>query len=131
MATYVAAARSNTFTVRDAGALRRALTPIAGVDIETPDPEHTDRVALFCEDGWPSTSGDESTGQEVEVSIGEIVAGHLAPGHVAVFVQTGHERLRTLDGVAFAVNHRGQRRSIDLIDIYPLARQLGRHVEEI
>lgn len=131
MATYQAAARSNTFSVHEPDALKAELDPVDGIEVQTPDPQRPNRVALFCDEGWPSTRYDEQAQQCVPVSIAEIVAPHLLDDHVVVLIEAGHERLRSVCGVAVAVNNRGERRVVDLSGIYALALELGANVEEI
>jgi hypothetical protein len=132
MANYTAAARSNTFTVRDVNALKKDLNGLA-VTVLVESTEHPNRVLLLCDQsedgGWPNSRYDEETDDYTDVSIHEIVAKHLAAGHVAVFLQAGHEKLRYIDGTAVAVNGAGETRHIGLEGIYPLAKQLGEHVD--
>ena len=45
-------------------------------------------------------------------------------------MQVNHDKMRWLDGTAWAVNSRHEVREVDLRDIYKLAEQLGPHVTE-
>ncbi len=126
MANYVAAERSNPFTVRDPDALKRELEPL-GIIVEVSE-EVPNQVTLFCEadnGGWPSTHYDEETGEDTDISIHEIVAAYLVEGHVAVLVEAGHEKRRYVGGVAVAVNSAGETCEVDLVEIYERAARLG------
>lgn len=134
MANYYAAARSNAFTVRDINALEEDLEGL-DVTVISENPEQPNQVLLLCDEtddgAWPSSRYDEKTDDYEDLSIHEIVAKHLAVGHVAVLMEAGHEKLRYLVGSAVAVNAAGETRRVELNDIYPLAKQLGEHVAVI
>jgi transcriptional antiterminator Rof (Rho-off) len=57
-----------------------------------------------------------------------LLAAHLADGEVAVAMEAGAEKLRYVNGFAFAVNAAGDVRSVSLDDIYALAEDLGPNV---
>ncbi len=128
MANYYASARSNYFRVKDLAAFRAAMTPLS-VEVVGND-DDPQQVALLSDDeaGWPSGYWDEASDTDVEVDVAELVAGHLADGWVAVFMEAGHEKLRYVAGCATAINAAGQVRQIRLDDIYGLAKQLGPNV---
>lgn len=129
MANYTATARTNYFKVRDLEALEEALEPFEIQVVR--NTEQPDLVALLCQDsdgaGWPSYYYDDND-DNVDVEIPQLVAEHLEPGHVAVFIEAGAEKLRYVTGHAIALNHEGDTRQISLSDIYAMAGELGEHV---
>ena len=58
------------------------------------------------------------------------IADFIASDNVAVVMQVNHDKMRYLDGTAWAVNSRHESRKVDLRDIYGLAEQLGPYVTE-
>ena len=136
MADWYGAARSNYFKVRDLDAFRKAFE---GIDVKIVGSAADDSVAedgLVCllgDDqygGWPSWICDEETDEDREVDVVQIVAGHLADGEVAVFMQSGAEKLRYITGYAVATNNKGETRVIDIDMIYDLAKDLGPNVTQ-
>lgn len=146
MANWYGSARTNYFRVRDLEAFRAAAEPF-NVSIEPGGPrDPADSICLLALDGegWPSPTepcddhdsarGDgecvncglvhsaTNTGYE---SVADMVAAHLIDGDVAVFMEVGAENLRYLTGMAVAVNSRNERVSLNLDDIYELAKPLG------
>ena len=49
---------------------------------------------------------------------------------MAVIMQVNHDKMRWLDGMAWAVNSRHERRTVALNGIYKIAKQLGPYVTE-
>jgi len=72
--------------------------------------------------GWPTMSYNEETEEETEIDLPAIVAEHLADGEVAIFMESGAEKLRYIIGYAEAINNKGERRTISIGDIYNIAR---------
>ncbi len=102
-----------------------------GVAAITDDDDPT-LVGFLCtgdEDGFPAGYRD-ADGDLVETDIAAALAPLLAEGHVAVGMESGHEAFRYVAGVAWAVNSRGEVRSVTLDDIYDQATALGDHVTE-
>lgn len=66
----------------------------------------------------------------MEADIAAALAPLLVEGHAAIGMESGHEAFRYVAGVAWAVNSRGEVRSVTLDDIYDHARALGDHVTE-
>jgi len=128
MANYVGSARSNYFRVRDEAAFLGWVKALPGVVArrEDGDPE---RFALLVEDGddggWPNWRYEEEAGEEEEIDLHAELAGHLADGAVAVLQEVGSEKLRYLVGYAVAVNHRGERLSVSIDDVYERVRAAG------
>ena len=71
--------------------------------------------------------------EEMEFEEDEVldeIADLLAAGNVAVVMQVNHDKMRWLDGAAWAVNTRHERRTVALSDIYKQAEQLGSDVTQ-
>lgn len=129
MADYHATARSSYFKVKDEAAFRAAMP--AELEVVTQRPSAADVFALICYSDhgtWPSEVYDEKTDESTEIDVVDLVAEHLAPGWVAVFIEVGAEKMRYLGGVAIAINEHGDRAVVDLYSIYELASGLGEHV---
>lgn len=61
-------------------------------------------------------------------SLVELVSAHLTREDVAVFMESGAEKMRYVGGAAVAVNADGRTEVVDLDDIYEKARSLGSNV---
>jgi hypothetical protein len=79
------------------------------------------------EAGIPTTSVTES-GEEKELDFLAELATFLADDHVAIVMEIAREGNRYLAGSAYAINNRGERKSIHLAEIMGLARTPGEHV---
>ncbi len=135
MANYIAAARSNYFAVTDRAAFDAAIARFGDLSVvENEYGEDKTLVGVLANEGdgagWPlSYTNDED--ESVEADLAAVIAEHLAPGHVAVLMEAGAEKLRYIHGNAVAINSDGERRSIDLREIYQLGRELGSHVTAV
>jgi len=130
MATYYGVARTNYVAVVDR-ALFADFCDRWGVAAITDDGDPA-RVGFLCtdnEDGFPAGYRDED-GDLVEADIAAALAPLLVDGHVAVGMESGHEAFRYVAGVVWAVNSRGEVRSVTLDDIYDQATALGDHITE-
>jgi hypothetical protein len=79
------------------------------------------------ESGIPTTRLTEREDEEEIDFLGEL-ATFLADDHVAVVMEIASEGNRYLIGAAYAINNKGERKSIHLAEIMKLARMLGEHV---
>lgn len=126
MANWYGAARSNYFRVKDHEAFKASMSE-NGVDVFEGEGKTAGMVMVtpntLVDDsgGWPRWRYDENTDEDVEIDVPELVAGHLAEGSVAVFMQCGHEKLRYLDGYAEAIDRTGKRIAVSLNDIFQMA----------
>jgi len=130
MASYYGIARTNYFAVVDR-ALFADFCGRWGVEVITDDDDPT-RVGFLCtgnDDGFPVGYRD-ADGDLVEADIAAALAPLLVEGHVAVGMESGHEAFRYVAGIAWAVNSRGEVRSVTLDDIYDQAMALGDHITE-
>jgi len=128
MANYYGACRSNYFEVKDDKAFEDAMSVVPNIDLL----HETDGTWLILGDdpdgaGWPQWSYDDDD-NETEIDLPAMVAPHLKDEHVAVFMESGAEKLRYINGYAEAVNNKGDRESVSLMDIYNLARKMGSEV---
>jgi hypothetical protein len=71
----------------------------------------------------------ETIDGNIDIDFAAELSDHLEEGWVAIVQEIGSERLRYLNGYAFAVNWMGTFRSISIEDIKDQARQIGEHVE--
>lgn len=128
MANYYAAARTNYFWVKDDEAFEDAMQEIPSIEVIK---EEDGSYCILGDDpdggGWPTFSYDEDD-NETEIDLVEIVSQHLKDEHVAVFMESGSEKLRYVTGYAEAINNKGDRETISLVDIYGMARKLGSEV---
>lgn len=137
MANYYASARSNEFRVKDIEAFKQAVSDYSiGVWVDDPA---TGLVSIYSKDldgaGWPSwiyVELPDDAPDDAEdmgyVDLATIIAPHLAGGSVAIFFETGAEKLRYLIGTALAVNAAGETRFISLDQMFNLAKELGPEV---
>lgn len=119
MSNWEGAARSNYFRVKDLEAFKNAMVSIGLAVIEADD-----RVMVhpWGEDGWPSSTVDHDDSVE-DIDVMEEIHPHLVDGEVAVLVQSGHEKLRYIDGYAIAFNNTGKSCQLTLEDIYEMAER--------
>ena len=142
MANYYGQFRSNYFKVKDAEAF---LAWAARIDVTVHEgckAEREGTFGVFTSDNSDSGSvpcyesldtdveekpegwTDEEFAEEMrEFDFLEELATHLAPGEVAIVMETGAEKLRYLNGWAGAINSEGERIDINLSDIYKKAKK--------
>ncbi len=126
MANYYAHARTNYFEVKDKDAFEEAM---AGYEVTVVKRSDDLYGLLGCNtDSGCLPNWDEE--KEEELDFPQIVAPHLADGHVAIFMEAGAEKLRYVHGQASAINNEGEERFIYLSEIMKLANELGEHVTE-
>lgn len=81
-----------------------------------------------AESGLPTSYYDEEKGEDIDGYPLNELAEHLAPGHVAVFMEVGHEKARFMNGYACAINSAGETADLELHEIVERARHLGKHI---
>jgi len=125
MANYHANCRTNYFKVKDDEAFLAAMLEIPGIEVEQ---NNDDGFVILGNDadgaGWPTYSYDEEDDNETEIDLPLIVSEHLIDGEVAIFMESGAEKLRYIIGFAEAINSKGERESVSIRDIYSKARKL-------
>jgi len=124
MANFNGSGRTNYFRVNDIEAYKQELKP-APVELKTSSSD-SDLVCLLsnCETGSFSTYNED----DEEVCAIDITVRHLKDKEVAIFIESGSEKLRYISGHAQAVNNKGEYKNISLTDIYSLAKTLGSNV---
>ncbi len=132
MANYYGSARSNYFKVKDEAVFQEALSLIPDIEI------HGDNESGFCilvsggdYGGWPNMGWNEETEEDYDIDVPLLVSEHLIDGAVAIFMESGAEKLRYVTGYAEAINSKGERTSISLTDIYEAAAELTDTPEDI
>ena len=140
MANYYGSARTNYFKVKDMAAFDNALENVPDIEVvreNTPPynaegivPEGFDYggVGVLVSDGdsggFPSQFYDDENDVDVEIDLGTLIAEHLQDGEVAILMECGAEKLRYVVGWAEAINSKGERKFIQLGDIYDIAKTL-------
>lgn len=127
MSNHTSFARSNYFAVRDEEAFR-AYCERYGFTVIEDTLEGDERVFGFTSDdgeGIPIIHTDKQSGEQRDCDPIAELAGHVAPGDVAVVYEIGHTQTAVLTGYAYAVNSEGATASVGLEDIYEAARKLG------
>jgi len=127
MANYEGTARSNYFKVKDADAFKAWCLGCSLEFFESA--EHDGLYAIASADpdggGWPSQRDDSAGNELEEFDLVDELAGHLAGNSVAILMESGHEKLRYVTGIAIAVNAKGKSIQIALEDIYDKGAALG------
>jgi hypothetical protein len=120
MANYYATVRTNYFKVKKpkAKAFQRWCAKRFLQCWTQQHPDGRTLYALSAENGWPSW--DPQTNRDFDI-LTEITR-HL-DGYVAVFIEIGFEKLRSIEGQAIAVHPDGRTVSINISDIYDNARE--------
>lgn len=137
MANYYGQARTNYFAVKDADAFLADMADLP-VEVITETTNSGETLYGFLDANQDGAGLDYSRIIEIENEDGEveetdvdifwtdILASHLADGHVAILMEIGSEKYRYLSGYAVAVNSKGETREVVLgKDIYDLAHELG------
>lgn len=132
MATYYESARSNYFLVKDIDAFKQELEPIKSLDIKIEKRDNKDYVCLLNENenGFPWDAYDDILGEYVELDWEGIFSRHLQDDSVAIIMGAGAEKLRYIQGYAYAFNNKGETKVLHLTDIYNLAKELGTDIQK-
>lgn len=127
MSNYYGKARTNYFRVDpDKRAAFDAFAAKYKVEVLEEDGE-TGRVALcpgdYTDDGsFPGYDPAlEAEGKDPDICFIELLSAFLAPGSVAILMETGHDKLRYLGGYAIAIDHTGHQVDVGLNEIYKRA----------
>jgi hypothetical protein len=133
MANYYGTARSNYFRVKDEAEFIKWAEGL-GLEIIR---DEAGRFGLLpgdmSEGTFPSYS-EEVEAKDPE-SMGEIdvldeISKHLAPGSVAIIMEAGAEKMRYIQGIATAINDKGETEQVDIAEIYDRAKKLGKEITE-
>lgn len=123
MANYYAAARTNYFRVKDKDKFVEAMGLWYGAEVIEGIGKKGNRLygLLFDESGIPSSK--EVDGEIVDADIFNELKKHLPKGEVAIFMESGHEKLRYVTGYAIAVSPGRRDLCISIDDIYKTVKQ--------
>lgn len=132
MANYYSSCRTNYFKVKDKAAFELAMSEIPCIEVVH---KENDSFCLLGDDpdggGWPSWMQDEDTEEEREIDLPLEVSKHLIDGEVAIFMESGAEKLRYIVGYAIAINSKGEQVSLGLNDIYDMGRGLTDRPQDV
>lgn len=152
MSNYYGVGRTNYFKVKDPELFKEAVNRLSGLllvessscpgqfmlmddnpdgggwcvtDLSQPrlDDFNTEEEFLRACKAWEESRDD--------FDLDEFISEHLADGEVAILLEVGHEQHRYLTGWAIAINNKGERRRVNLDDIYLLAEELTDRPEDI
>jgi len=119
MADYYANARSNLFEVKDINAFEKKIEVIDGIELL----REGNGVCLLFEEGIIDEYYSEETDSFIKVDWKTIFKKHLKEYQVAVFIESGAEKLRYIVGVAVAYSWTGEAVWVNLDNIYGLAQE--------
>jgi hypothetical protein len=128
MAIVYGMAMSNRFRVKNRESFKSWAEK---QELEVQEDDGLFSVRPMDEGTWPIWIEDPETGEDITEHFTEEFAAHLVDGSVAIFMEIAHEGMRTVAGVAFALNSKGQTRRVDLDDIYKKAEKLGSDVRRV
>lgn len=126
MANYYGVFRSNRFRVRDPKAFLAWADTIYALELH----HEADGRYLLLQSEWSDGAGLPSTREvgddDEDLDFITELAGHVAPGAVAVVIEAGSEKLRYLTGLAWAIRGGDRPEDADverigLDDIYEIA----------
>lgn len=133
MAQYFGTARTNYFLVKDEEAFKAEMEKFE-VSVNTQTIDDQNLYSLIDNDpdggGMPWSFYNDETEEHEDIEWSDILGKHLADGQVCVLMESGAEKHRYISGYAVAFNNKGETRSINLNDIYDLAKELGTGVTQ-
>lgn len=129
MSDYYGTARSNYFGVKD----RRKFVEWCD-SLELKPIHKTEKAYELCgflvETEFGNIPDHITKDDEVyDIDFFGELSTHLIDGDVAIVMEIGREKMRYLNGLAIAVNSKGETVSIALNDIYEKAKDLGNSTE--
>jgi len=133
MANYDSIFISNDFSVKNEEAFRRWASTLEGVEVECrADGADGSFFTLKGECGLPNTI-ENGDGEVVDIEFSGELAKHLAQRSIAILMEVGNERLRSLHGYAVAIHPNGETVEIGLGDIYRQATEafIGCDIKEV
>lgn len=123
MANYEPFVRSNYFQVLDPTAFRSWCAERGLEVIDDEDPVHGTLYGFIADDGIPNDRLDDETDEYVDIDFYAELAAHLVTGWIATVREIGYEKMRYLTGYTVAVDHAGETITLNLDDIYALAKK--------
>lgn len=131
MANYYGQSRTNYFAVKDAELFEKELENHY-VEVITKEINGVTLYGFIDTDdngnglSWQVYNEDEDEHEDFDWI--EFLAKHVANDHVAILMEVGSEKYRYFMGNAWAVNSKGETKTISLDNIYTLAEELGHHI---
>lgn len=124
MANYQATARSNYVKIKDMEGLKKALKPF-DIAIWEQDGMVGFGQSEMSDGGWPGwcliSVADDEPEEEIEFDPAIQICPFMEEGQVLVMMESGHEKLRYVQGHAQAFNTKGGYVQLILRDIYQMA----------
>jgi hypothetical protein len=133
MANYLGQGRTNYFRVKDPEAFTNEF---ASYDVEIiTSVGDGETLYGFLDNsldggGFSWSLYDDETEEFTDIDYLDAVSKHLADGEVCVLIEVGWEKYRYLNGIARAVNSKGEQREVSLTDIYKQAEELGSNITQ-
>lgn len=134
MANYYATERTNYFLVNnEEGFLEDVQTFLGNYEILRKEKDGKTYFAILgdYDNGQGLPDYYEHEGDTFELEWADFFKAHLAEGSVAIIMHAGNEKMRYVMGYAYAYNWKGEVKTIDLRDIYELAKELGNDITEV
>ena len=121
MANYYESTRTNYFKVKDATAFQSFIQKFGGIDLVVQ--EKTEHYALLfdSESSVPCFYYDEEKDDDVEIDFMHELSRHLCDDSIAVIMGAGAEKLRFINGYAYAINSKGEQVELNLAHILSLS----------
>jgi hypothetical protein len=128
MEYYRATCRTNYFNVKNNDVFEKAMAKIPSITVKKEERGFFILGIGPDASGWPSWIYDEKTNNRIEIDFPALVSQFLADEEVAIFIEVGTETLRYVQGQAEAINNKGDRRLVNLNNIYQLANEIGGNI---
>jgi hypothetical protein len=130
MANYYESARTNYFRVKDVAAFIAFIETVPGCEHHASFNNPDQFCVLFTDETVPNSRYNEETQDYDEFDFMDELAPHLADGSIAVLQASGHEKLRYITGYAIAIDNTGKSVSVNIDNIYDLAKKkFGKEAE--
>lgn len=117
--------RTNSFRVKDQEAFTAELheQDVLGMGDTTLISEDDGTFTLLFHDGEPELFPQDDTEPK---DVKELISRHLPEGEVVVFVELANERMHSISAHGAVVNHKNERKDIDLIgSLFDIAESMG------
>ena len=118
MANYYASARSNYFKVKDIEAFKAEVNfSNLILDIQN------DSICILFEEGIVNDYYNDATDDIIDIDWSDIFKRHLVENSVAIFMESGAEKLCFINGYAIAYSWTGEFVDLSLAEIYNRAKE--------
>jgi len=123
MANYYETARTNYFQVKDLEKFEKWVEQFGNPSVEKGYHNNDGKICLLWgDDGYQDWGYDEDH-EETNESFRDGVGDFLMKDSILVVMGAGNEKMRYVQGWAYAVNHKGECESISIDEIYGMAEQ--------